>query len=49
MRKLDDILQEIETEKKAEGVVFGKYANKITAADVAEWENSSAGIDTNKE
>jgi hypothetical protein len=48
MRKLDDILQEIENEKKVKGIVFGKYANKITCDDVSEWENSSAGIDTNK-
>jgi len=48
MRKLDDILQEIENEKKVKGIVFGKYANKITSDDVSEWENSSAGIDTNK-
>jgi len=47
MRNLDDILEEIERDKKVKGTVFGKYANKITAEDVSEWENSSAGIDTN--
>ena len=47
MRKLDDILQETENEKMKNGVVFGKYASKITCDDLSEWENSSAGIDTN--
>ena len=42
-----DILQETENEKMKNGVVFGKYASKITCDDLSEWENSSAGIDTN--
>jgi hypothetical protein len=48
MRKLEDILNEIKEKGFVKGIVFGKYANNITSDDVAEWENSSAGIDTCK-
>lgn len=45
MRKLCEILGEVETERTKEDKICARYCVKPSDRDVSEWENSSAGVD----